>query len=129
MTSGPWLIEPETVAELERWLSPDTPRDAPPIVMMLRGDTQHTRKLLPDALDAAKLSGRRVVVWINDDTFLSSDRIAPLFPEDPEVIAITLDLDQRPRGWLYAGHTDVPSADHAFRQAEEASSLETSEGA
>ena len=123
MTSGPWLIEPETLDELERWLSTDTPRDEPPIVMLLRGDTQHTRRLLPDALDAAKLSSRRAVLWINDDSYLRSDRVAGLFPEDPEVVAVVLDLDQRPRGWLYAGHTDVPTADHAFQQAEEAADL------
>jgi hypothetical protein len=128
MTSGPWLIEPETQAELERWLSSNTPRDVPPIVMLLRGDSQHTRELLPDALDAAKLSSRRVVVWITDDSFLASERVAALLPNDPEVIAVTLDLDQRPRGWVYAGHIDVPTADHAFQQAEEASELDSSEG-
>jgi hypothetical protein len=59
---GPWLIDVRTREEFDTWLGDDPPKAHRPVVMVVRGDSTLVREFLPNALDAAKLDERRLVV-------------------------------------------------------------------
>lgn len=115
---GPWLVEVQSRGDLDVWLGDEPPTSYRPVVMVVRGDGELVREFLPNALDAAKLEDRRVVVWVRDEGMLTAEELEDMFKADPEILAVALSIDHRVGGWVYRAGIDVDDASFAFRQAE-----------
>ncbi len=111
---GPWLIDVNDRAELERWLGEAA---SGRLAMVVRGDGPAVRELLPNVLDAAKLDPGRVVLWVKDPALLDGLAPAEGFGRDPRLVAVVLDHSGRPVSWLYGDQASVADADFAFARA------------
>jgi hypothetical protein len=117
---GPWLVEVNDRSELEGWLAGGPDKNGTSVAMLVRGDGTGVRGLLPNALDAAKLDPRRVVVWVrNDDLFTDTEK-GELFGGGDETVAVVLSAPRRAGGWMTRDRIGVEDAAFAFTQAEEA---------
>ena len=76
------------------------------------------REYLPNALDAAKLDERRVVLWIKDESLLSDGDLRGLFQSNEAVVAAVLSADHRVKSWVYRDQTEVDDAAFAFTKAQ-----------
>jgi len=116
---GPWLISVAERVELDAWLGQGrAPLDAS-LVMLVRGDSQAVRELLPNALDAAKLDAGRVVVWARDSALFSAEEARTLFKDDDSLLAVVLGTDHAVRSWVYESRIQVSDATFAFARAAE----------
>jgi hypothetical protein len=50
---GPWLVDVAQRSELDPWLEGTAPVSAAPVVLLVRGDDDVVRELLPNALDVS----------------------------------------------------------------------------
>ncbi len=114
---GPWLIDVHTKEELEEWLGDRPPMPYTPVLMVVRGDGETVREFLPNALDAAKLDDRRLVVWVKDLDLLGEHELREFFLDDESVVAAVLSDDRRVMGWVHRDRIDVDDAEFAFLQA------------
>ncbi len=117
---GPWLVEVSDRSELESWLAGGFGDDGPSMVMLVRGDGNGVRGLLPNALDAAKLDPRRVVVWVRNENLFTEAEKDGLFGGGGEILAVVLSAPARAGGWMTNDRLGVEDAAFAFAQAEEA---------
>jgi len=115
---GPWLIDVHNREELEPWIGDRPPTPYRPVVMLVRGDGELVREFLPNALDAAKLDGRRVVAWIKDPGVLTEQEVEKVFLSDDQILAAVLSIDHDVRGWVYRDRIEVDDAAFAFAKAE-----------
>jgi hypothetical protein len=114
---GPWLVDVRTRDELDRWLGGNPPTTYKPVLMVVRGDGPTVREFLPNALDAAKLDDRRVVVWIKDLAMLRPSEMTDLFGDDGEVLGAVLNGDGSVAACVYPDRLEVGDADFAFSTA------------
>lgn len=114
---GPWLVDVRTRDELDRWLGGNPPTTYRPVLMVVRGDSVAVREFLPNALDAAKLDDRRVVVWIKNLSLLRRSEAEDLFSDDGTVLAAVLNSDQSVATWIHTDRIEVGDADFAFSTA------------
>jgi len=114
---GPWLVDVRTRDELDRWLGGNPPTTYRPVLMVVRGDSAAVREFLPNALDAAKLDGRRVVVWVKDLSLLRGTEVRDLFGGDGTVLAAVLNGDLTVAARVHSGRMEVVDADFAFSTA------------
>ena len=114
---GPWLVDVETRDELERWLSSSPPPTYRPVLMVVRGDSAVIREFLPNALDAAKLDDRRIVVWVKDQTLFRQQELGLLFGDDVTVVAAVLGDHRTVAAWVHDDRLKVDDADFAFSAA------------
>jgi len=114
---GPWLVDVRTRDELDSWLSATPPTTYRPVLMVVRGDSAIIREFLPNALDAAKLDERRLVVWVKDPSLLRQPERERLFGDDDTVVAAVLDDDRAVAAWVHTDRFDVVDADFAFSAA------------
>jgi hypothetical protein len=122
---GPWLIEVKSPAELAPWLAGGPPDRRASTVMLVRGDGPVVRVFLPNALDAAKIEGQRVVVWIRDPRVLDPGRGAEIFGEGNWCLAAVLGADGRTAAWVTSDRIGVEDAAFAFGEAEINRKVET----
>jgi hypothetical protein len=115
---GPWLIDVQSSDEIDTWLGENPPTPYRPVVMLVREDGEAVREFLPNALDAAKLDDRRIVVWVKDLDLLNDDEIRAFFLSDDTIVAAVLSEDRQVKGWVYSDRIDVDDAAFAFNQAE-----------
>lgn len=85
---------------------------------MVRGDSPMIRGFLPNALDAAKVDERRVVVWIKQSDLLEKSRALSLFGEGRSALAAVLSPDGRVACQMTDDRTRVEDAEFAFAEAE-----------
>jgi hypothetical protein len=114
---GPWLVDVRTRAELDRWLGGNPPTTYVPVLMVVRGDSVAVREFLPNALDAAKLDDRRVVVWVKDLSLLRDTEARDLFGGDGSVLAAVLNHDRTVAVRVHSDRMEVVDADFAFSTA------------
>ena len=114
---GPWLVDVRTRDELDKWLSANPPTTYRPVLMVVRGDSATIREFLPNALDAAKLDERRLVVWVKEASLLRQPERERLFGDDDTVVAAVLDDDRAVAAWVHADRLEVVDADFAFSAA------------
>jgi hypothetical protein len=117
---GPWLVEVNDRSGLEDWLAGGPDKNGPSVAMLVRGDGDGVRGLLPNALDAAKLDPRRVVVWVRNEDLFTEDETAQLFGGGEETVATVLSAPRTAGGWMTRDRIGVDDAAFAFTQAEEA---------
>jgi hypothetical protein len=115
---GPWLIDVQYREELEPWLGDDPPTDYRPVVMLVRGDGELVREFIPNALDAAKLDGRRVVTWIKQGDMFTEKELDVYFLSDDQILAAVLSEDHDVKGWVYRDRIGVDDAAFAFAKAQ-----------
>ena len=115
---GPWLVDARNREELDMWLEGLAPVPYRPVVMVVRGDDTLVREYLPNALDAAKLDERRVVLWVKDESLLEDDDLRDLFQSNDAIVAAVLSEDHRVTSWVYRDQTEVDDADFAFATAQ-----------
>ena len=116
---GPWLIDVSDRTELDLWLAGGPPYRAGTTVLLVRGDDADVRSFLPNALDAAKVGEKRVVVWIKDLSVLDETEEKELFGESGQVVASVVGSEGRVVGWITRDRLRVEDADFAFSEAEE----------
>jgi len=114
---GPWLVDVQTRDELESWLSESPPTTYRPVLMVVRGDSATIREFLPNALDAAKLDDRRIVVWVKDQTLFRQQELGLLFGDDVTVVAAVLGDHRTVAAWVHDDRLKVDDADFAFSAA------------
>jgi hypothetical protein len=114
---GPWLVDVRTRDEVDRWLGDNPPTTYQPVLMVVRGDSAIVREFLPNALDAAKLDDRRVVVWIKDLSLLRGPEARDLFGGDATALAAVLNRDRTVATRVHSDRMDVGDADFAFSTA------------
>jgi hypothetical protein len=114
---GPWLVDVQTRDELSSWLSASPPTTYRPVLMVVRGDSATIREFLPNALDAAKLDDRRIVVWVKDPALLRQPEVAQLFGHDDTAVAAVLGDDRTVAAWVHDDRLGVDDADFAFSAA------------
>lgn len=114
---GPWLVDVRTRDELSNWLSASPPTTYRPVLMVVRGDSPTIREFLPNALDAAKLDERRLVVWVKDPSLLREHELERLFGGDSTAVAVVLGDDRSVAAWVQADRLEVVDADFAFSAA------------
>jgi hypothetical protein len=114
---GPWLIDVRTREEFDTWLGDSPPVPYRPVVMVVRGDSTLVREFLPNALDAAKLDERRLVVWIKDPEMLTIGEVREFFLSDDSILATVLSQDHHVKGWVYRDRIEMDDAAFAFHQA------------
>ena len=117
---GPWLVDARNREELDMWLEGLAPVPYRPVVMVVRGDDPAVRELLPNVLDAAKLSPERVVVWVKDPALLSDEERGRMFRDDEAIVGAVLSAEREVTGWLYRDHSEVDDAAFAFTAARQA---------
>jgi hypothetical protein len=117
---GPWLVEVNDRPGLEDWLAGGPDNNGPSVVMLVRGDSDGVRGLLPNALDAAKLDPRRVVVWVRKEDLFTEQEKVELFAGGEETLAAVLSTPRTAGGWMTRDRLGVEDAAFAFAQAEEA---------
>ncbi|HOC42391.1 MAG TPA: hypothetical protein PKJ99_05155 [Thermoanaerobaculales bacterium] len=114
---GPWLVDVQTRDELERWLSSNPPSTYRPVLMVVRGDSAVIREFLPNALDAAKLDDRRLVLWVKEESLIKEKERHDLFGDDDTIVAAVLDDGGAVATWVHADRLQVVDADFAFSTA------------
>jgi hypothetical protein len=114
---GPWLVDVQTRDDLESWLSATPPTTYRPVLMVVRGDSATIREFLPNALDAAKLDDRRIVVWVKDVSLLRQGELRDLFDADDTAVAAVLHDDRTVAAWVHDDRLGVDDADFAFSAA------------
>ena len=114
---GPWLVDIRTRDELDRWLGGTPPITYRPVLMVVRGDSAVVREFLPNALDAAKLDDRRVVVWIKEPSLLRERESEQLFDDQAAALAAVLNRDGTVATWIHPDRIEVSDADFAFSTA------------
>jgi hypothetical protein len=114
---GPWLVDVQTRDELESWLSASPPTTYRPVRMVVRGDSATIREFLPNALDAAKLDDRRIVVWVKDLLLLRQPEVERLFGGDDTAVAAVLADERTVSAWVHVDRLGVDDADFAFSAA------------
>jgi hypothetical protein len=87
--------------------------------MLVCGDDDDVRRFLPNALDAAKQSEKRVVVWVKDPSLMSEEERAELFRGGEGVVASVIGSGGRAGGWITRDRLRVEDAVFAFAEAEE----------
>jgi hypothetical protein len=117
LTMGPWLVDVQTRDELESWLSASPPITYRPVLMVVRGDSARVREFLPNALDAAKLDDRRIVVWVKQEALLKPQELRDLFDADDTAVAAVLRDDRTVAAWVHDDRLQVGDADFAFSAA------------
>ncbi len=115
---GPWLVDVTDSAEIEPWLAGGPPHRARSVVMVVRGDSPLIRGFIPNALDAAKVDERRVVVWIKERDLLEESRAQALFGDGTTTLAVVLDPEGRVACHVEDERTRVEDAEFAFAEAE-----------
>ena len=125
---GPWLIEAENPTEVEPWLAGGPPARAGSTVMLVRGDGPVVRVFLPNALDAAKMDERRVVVWLRKPGTLDSRDVEQIFGTGDWCIAAALGADGSTAAWLSSDRIGVEDAAFAFSEAEKTQKVESTDG-
>jgi hypothetical protein len=115
---GPWLIDIRDRSELEPWLTGGPPGRAGSTVMLVSGNGPEVRVFLPNALDAAKVGERRVVVWIKDPSLLGDGGVREAFANGDSILAVVLGPDGSVGGWVVGDRIGVNDAVFAFAQAE-----------
>lgn len=115
---GPWLVDTRNRAELDMWLDGAAPVPYRPVIMIVRGDDQPVRELLPNVLDAAKQSPTRVVLWVKDPALLTDDERSRMFRDDDAILGAVLSAEREVKGWLYRDHTEVDDAAFTFAAAD-----------
>jgi hypothetical protein len=115
---GPWLIDVHNREELEPWLGDEPPTPYRPVVMLVRGDGELLREFLPNALDAAKLDGHRVVAWVKNTDMFTERELETVFLSDDQILAAVLSVSHDVKGWVYRDRIDVDDAAFAFTKAE-----------
>jgi hypothetical protein len=118
MAVGPWLIEIREPSELEPWLEGGPPGRSGSTVMLVRGDGPPVREFLPNALDAAKESAGRVVVWVRDPAQLAGGPGGEAFAKSDDILAVVLAADGSVGGWVTGDRIGVGDAAFAFENAE-----------
>lgn len=114
---GPWLIEVTRRDDLLKWLASESPNPSKRIRMILRGDSPGLRILIPNAMDAAKKSPGRVVVWIRDESLLTDSEKAAFFDGGPEIVGVVI-AGASVRSWVYDWMSSVDQTTKAFEEAE-----------
>jgi glutathione S-transferase len=112
------LIEVHDRSELETWLAGGPPARAASSVMLVRGDGPPVREFLPNALDAAKESAGRVVVWVRDPAQLAGGPVGEAFAKSDDILAVVLAADGSVGGWVTGDRIGVADAAFAFENAE-----------
>jgi len=115
---GPWLVDVQTRQQAEEWLEGVPPIPYRPVVMVVRGDSETIREFIPNALDAAKLDDRRVVLWIRDPSMADEARMTRLFADDDAAIAAVLDEDNELAARVNGDRIEVADAVFAFDVAQ-----------
>jgi hypothetical protein len=118
MTVGPWLIDIRERSELEPWLAGGPPSRSGSTVMVVRGDGETVRVFLPNALDAAKMDERRVVIWVHDPGLVDVGALGEAFAKSASILAVVLAADGSVGGWVTGDRISVDDAVFAFEQAE-----------
>jgi hypothetical protein len=116
---GPWLVDVEDRPSLEVWLAGGPPEHDGSTVMLVRGDGPEVRLFIPNALDAAKEGGRRVVVWFKDPALLHDDEKKHIFGKGDPALAAVLGIHGGVGGWVTRDRLRVEDAAFAFAGAEE----------
>lgn len=114
---GPWLVDIRTKDEFATWMGFQPPVPHRPVVMLVRGDSPVIREFIPNALDAAKLDERRVVVWVKDVSLLPPHGGTDLFDGDEDALAAVLSEDRRVTTLVHPDRVEVEDADFAFSTA------------
>lgn len=114
---GPWLVDVQTRDELESWLSESPPTTYRPVLMVVRGDSATIREFLPNALDAAKLDDRRIVVWVKEPALFRPQELGLLFGDDATAVAAVLGDNRTVAAWVHDDRLGVDDADFAFSAA------------
>jgi hypothetical protein len=117
---GPWLVDVAQRSDLDPWLEGTAPVPYRPVVLLVRGDDDVIRELLPNALDAAKQHAHRVVVWVKAPELLEDDETAAFFRGEASIVAAALSADHRVRAWMTSDRIGVDDAAFAFARAESA---------
>ncbi len=117
---GPWLVSVARRDELDPWLEGGAPLPYLPVVLIVRGDGDVIRELLPNALDAAKQQPHRVVVWVRNEDLFHEREAETLFRGEPDIVAAVLAADRRVRAFMYTDRIGVADAAFAFARAEAA---------
>lgn len=117
---GPWLVDVAQRSELDPWLEGTAPVSAAPVVLLVRGDDDVVRELLPNALDAAKERPHRIVVWVRDAALLTESEHETFFRSDVSIVAVALSVDHRATAWMSSDRIGVDDAVFAFSRAESA---------
>jgi len=94
--------------------------------MLVRGDGSPVRVFLPNALDAAKFSSGRVVVWLRDPAALDDPVMREIFGDDDWCLAVVLGADGTPAAWVGRDRIGVEDAAFAFAEAEKSKKVELS---
>ena len=115
---GPWLVDVTDRSELDEWLAGGPPHRADSSVMLVCGDEPLVRGLIPNALDAAKLETRRVVVWVKNPALLSEAKKKEIFGKSDSVLAVVLGRSGTVGGWMTSDRISVDDAVFAFAEAE-----------
>ncbi len=75
------------------------------------------REFLPNALDAAKLDDRRIVVWVKEPALFRQQELGLLFGDDVTAVAAVLGGDRTVAAWVHDDRLGVDDADFAFSAA------------
>jgi hypothetical protein len=116
---GPWLVDVTDRREFESCLAGGASVPAGASVMVVRGDENLIRLFIPNALDAAKLDPRRVVVWVKDHGLFSDREREELFGEGDSVVAAVIGGEGTAGGWVTRDRLQVEDAAFAFDEAED----------
>ena len=118
---GPWMGDVTDRTELDLWLEGGPPYRAGSTVMFVRGDDEHVRSFLPNALDAAKEGMKRVVVWVKKPSILSEAEQKEFFGNGEQVLASVIGVNARAGVWITRDRLRVEDAVFAFSEAEDIS--------
>ncbi len=121
---GPWLVEVKTPEELEPWLDGGPPERPHSTVMVVRGDGPMVRAFLPNALDAAKVDAKRVVVWLKNTGALDAENTTRVFGDGDWCLAAALGGDGNTAAWVSRDRVEVEDAAFAFAEAEKVKKVE-----
>lgn len=116
---GPWLVDVTDRSEFESCLAGGASVPANASVMVVRGDEALIRLFIPNALDAAKLDPRRVVVWVKDQGLFSDSEQREFFGEGDSVVAAVIGGKGSAGGWVTRDRVQVEDAAFAFDEAED----------
>jgi hypothetical protein len=114
---GPWMVAVTQRSELQPLLSDTLVAAEGRVLMLVRGDSEVVRELLPNALDAAKLDPGRRVMWIKDEAVFSDEERGELFKDDPSIVAAVVADRPGVCAWMYRDQIAVEDASFAFERA------------
>lgn len=110
-----------TRRELDAWLVDPAPPAKPPVVLLLRGDSQVVNAFKGDALTSASAFPHREAVWVKDTSLFTAAETKSFFNDDPKIIAVAFSIRHVPSAWVTSDEADLTGADDAFLHAEQAS--------